>query len=462
MFAKDSDLAVTYSLIYSFLTERSHFKAAEAVRKAAKDVVTIEAGGRDEPTLPVIVKQWKKFTADQGKKAMSQIESTKLESSCSDTDSDVSEDSESSSEEVSSELDSETKSRPLKSNKRSKDKVISFLSKSFDPTRPNTGAESKVKPPASKSLQLSSEPDGELSSSSDPKSDESENDEVERVIPDSTSKFTRAEQTTIAVSHKSRSRDSTNSHSDSSQSSSDEGSDSEFEEDAPTLKAMAMKVDGTTVSSVPESRSPTGSSRTLPTTKSSDGSDNDSESSGSSTSVDDSSPASDPDSGSSSDGISNTVMKSAQASDKLQKMKVTSAVNTPTIDFPQKNDGPTVVTKRRRTDEMGNSVVTSIIQQPKRSYPRQKGDGKGPPRKTNAPFSRIKVDEIKFSDERLKDNTFESRRATTNDYGAKANADLIVTKGASFRKEKNKKKRGSYRGGDITMESHSIKFTDCL
>lgn len=45
-----------------------------------------------------------------------------------------------------------------------------------------------------------------------------------------------------------------------------------------------------------------------------------------------------------------------------------------------------------------------------------------------------------------------------NDYGAKASRDLIVTRGAGFRKEKNKKKRGSYVGGEITMQSHSIKF----
>lgn len=38
-----------------------------------------------------------------------------------------------------------------------------------------------------------------------------------------------------------------------------------------------------------------------------------------------------------------------------------------------------------------------------------------------------------------------------NDYGAKASRDLIVTRGAGFRKEKNKKKRGSYVGGEITV-----------
>jgi hypothetical protein len=41
--------------------------------------------------------------------------------------------------------------------------------------------------------------------------------------------------------------------------------------------------------------------------------------------------------------------------------------------------------------------------------------------------------------------------AHQDDYGARASRDLIVTRGDGFRKEKNKKKRGSYRGGDITV-----------
>ena len=52
------------------MTERSHFQAAEAVNKAARDVVVIK-GNQSGPTLPVIVKQWKKFAADQGKKVAS-------------------------------------------------------------------------------------------------------------------------------------------------------------------------------------------------------------------------------------------------------------------------------------------------------------------------------------------------------------------------------------------------------
>jgi hypothetical protein len=37
---------------------------------------------------------------------------------------------------------------------------------------------------------------------------------------------------------------------------------------------------------------------------------------------------------------------------------------------------------------------------------------------------------------------------------------LIVTRGDGFRKEKQKKKRGAYRGGTIDFASRSFKFED--
>ncbi|KAH9945807.1 SRP40, C-terminal domain-containing protein, partial [Epithele typhae] len=81
----------------------------------------------------------------------------------------------------------------------------------------------------------------------------------------------------------------------------------------------------------------------------------------------------------------------------------------------------------------------------------KKANGGKNPRKPNTPFQRIKVDQIAYSDERLMNNAFESRGAAVDDYGARASRDLIVTRGAAFRKEKNKKKRGSYKGGSITV-----------
>lgn len=60
---------MTYSLIYSFLTERAHFRAAEAVKKAAKGITTVKSGSQGEPNLAIIIKQWKKFA--KGKKVAS-------------------------------------------------------------------------------------------------------------------------------------------------------------------------------------------------------------------------------------------------------------------------------------------------------------------------------------------------------------------------------------------------------
>ncbi|CDW96827.1 hypothetical protein [Sporisorium scitamineum] len=62
----------------------------------------------------------------------------------------------------------------------------------------------------------------------------------------------------------------------------------------------------------------------------------------------------------------------------------------------------------------------------------------------------------------MKDMSYAGKAGVTGDeYGARASKDLIVTRGKGFTKEKNKKKRGSYRGGAIDVYgSHSIKFDD--
>ncbi|KAF8320606.1 SRP40, C-terminal domain-containing protein, partial [Cantharellus anzutake] len=67
---------------------------------------------------------------------------------------------------------------------------------------------------------------------------------------------------------------------------------------------------------------------------------------------------------------------------------------------------------------------------------------------------RIKLDEVTFANNRLKDNSFQAKGGSTNDYGTKASADLGVTRGSGFKKEKAKKKRGSYVGGEITVRSY--------
>ncbi|KAG8837615.1 hypothetical protein FRC18_008631 [Serendipita sp. 400] len=114
------------------------------------------------------------------------------------------------------------------------------------------------------------------------------------------------------------------------------------------------------------------------------------------------------------------------------------------------------VVKRQRTEDGDKTTQTEALTV-KTEVSQVKVSNKGKQR-GGVPFQRIKGDKVAFADERLKDNTFAARGGTMDDYGAKASADLIVTRGSGFRKEKNKKKRGSYRGGEITLQSHSIKF----
>lgn len=60
-----SFVIATYSLIYAFLTSKSHQKAAEALKKAAKDTVVLkdDVTTADQPSLEVIVKEWKELKA---------------------------------------------------------------------------------------------------------------------------------------------------------------------------------------------------------------------------------------------------------------------------------------------------------------------------------------------------------------------------------------------------------------
>ncbi|KAM0937265.1 putative transcription factor interactor and regulator LisH family [Dioscorea sansibarensis] len=73
-------------------------------------------------------------------------------------------------------------------------------------------------------------------------------------------------------------------------------------------------------------------------------------------------------------------------------------------------------------------------------------------------FQRVKVDEVKFVDERLQDNSYWAKDGADIGYGAKAQEVLGQVRGRDFRHEKTKKKRGTYRGGQIDLQSHSVKF----
>lgn len=75
------------------------------------------------------------------------------------------------------------------------------------------------------------------------------------------------------------------------------------------------------------------------------------------------------------------------------------------------------------------------------------------------PFQRVDPSKVKFLDDRLRTNDYLESKPSS--YGDKAYQILAPTKGADFRKEKNKKKKGSYKGGQInTSTVHSIKFSN--
>lgn len=61
-----------------------------------------------------------------------------------------------------------------------------------------------------------------------------------------------------------------------------------------------------------------------------------------------------------------------------------------------------------------------------------------------------------FQEEAL--HLFPLQRGSYGSWGERAYNDLRKTQGKNFRHEKNKKKKGSYRGGMLDMTVNSIKF----
>ncbi len=73
-----------------------------------------------------------------------------------------------------------------------------------------------------------------------------------------------------------------------------------------------------------------------------------------------------------------------------------------------KPDPEVRVTKKRRTNEEGKAVVVATTTTTVTTLVGNARGGKAS-RKLNAPFQRVKVDAVKYYDEKLKDNSFESR-----------------------------------------------------
>ena len=125
--------------------------------------------------------------------------------------------------------------------------------------------------------------------------------------------------------------------------------------------------------------------------------------------------------------------------------------------------------KKPKQEEKPADEETSTEAEAKGGKQGKKGKG------GNVPFQRIKSEEVTYlkvkggqaEAARLLDNTFESKfkdgwanGEVREDYGAKASAILAAVRGKDFRHEKTKKKRGTYKGGPIDMQSNSIKFVN--
>ncbi|KAI8805756.1 SRP40, C-terminal domain-containing protein [Cladochytrium replicatum] len=134
------------------------------------------------------------------------------------------------------------------------------------------------------------------------------------------------------------------------------------------------------------------------------------------------------------------------------KLKKKKSKSTEPVDVEQSADDQTEVDNESGGVENGKEGTTMDGEST------QQSEGKRKKRNSNVPFQRVDASVVSFIDERLKDNSFIAKIGAENSYGLKAHQDLIVTRGKGFRTEKNKKKRGSYRGGKIDMGSHSIKF----
>lgn len=388
----EGNIAKTYTLIYSFLKKRSHPKAAEAVKRAAKGVVVL----RDDiehrgPELDEIVNEWR---TRQIKKVSFAVTDSSSDSEESSDDSDSSSGSDSSSS---------SNSAPEPKSKSKPGVVFKGTSgSSEDDDSSDTSSEEEVL----KSKPSKQTADGIISSTRNAKPKGSARQQsVSQKEPNPKSLASNSSRTASLDSDADSGSDS-DSDSDSSDSSSDEGT---ISKDVTKQTLPQAPVDSTCSSSSSESSS------------------------------------SSSESSSESDG---------DTSKDNHKTKQPCA-NTPKIvQKPPQKDEDAQATKKRKTSGSGAAVVTAVTTENNGRLLHQKG-GK-PPRKANERFQRVKPQTV--VPELIMDNGYEAKTRVQNDYGERAHRDLIVTRGAGFRKEKNKKKRGSYRGGEITLENHSIKF----
>lgn len=113
--------------------------------------------------------------------------------------------------------------------------------------------------------------------------------------------------------------------------------------------------------------------------------------------------------------------------------------------------------KKRKHNETADEAATPQSKKVKLQTPNTFPKRKKGEKRASSPFRRVREEEIEV-DSRVADNSFDAKRGAAGDWGERANQVLKFTKGKSFRHEKTKKKRGSYRGGSISVQVNSVKF----
>ncbi|XVE79940.1 hypothetical protein DITRI_Ditri14bG0097700 [Diplodiscus trichospermus] len=123
------------------------------------------------------------------------------------------------------------------------------------------------------------------------------------------------------------------------------------------------------------------------------------------------------------------------------------------IDEVGVNDFQKKPAKEHHEQENGNVEKKGVNSEQKSLKKQQNGSVQ--PKK---PFQRVNINDVVIGDRKLEDNSYWAKDGAENGYGAKAQEVLGQVRGRDFRHEKTKKKRGSYRGGQIDLQSYSIKF----
>ena len=258
-------------------------------------------------------------------------------------------------------------------------------------------------------------------------------------------------ESSISGSSESESSEGENQESDSTESeSSDSGSSGSESSDSSDSESSS--------SGSSDSKS-SGSENSSSENSSSESSDNESPSSESPNSKSSSSESSD--SGSTDSESSDSESSDSESSDSessessersLRNVSNNYSEATPvSASSKRKASGEDSDNKRQKQDSL-SSFTESISPSPP---PENSTDFLAPGQKKH--FSRVDPTKVAFAHHTLTDNSY---KGAAGNWGEKANERLISVRGKDFTKNKNKLKKGSYKGGSISLSSGSFKFED--